>query len=151
MALVTASEETAFFEDVNEAAKKAVWCAVATVAAGEARVRIVHPTFEGSTLWFATGATSPKAAQISENQSVDVQFQVAPPDFVHLLVRGSAAIIDDPGEKKRVWEVIDYDLTNFWPGGPEDPNYAPVKITPTRVELSKMFGTLEKRIWRADS
>lgn len=111
-------------------------------------MRIVHPTWEGQTLWFATGASSPKVAQLRANPAVDVQFQVAPPDFVHVLVRGRAEVVTDPAEKKRVWDVIDYDLSQFWPGGPEDPEYAPVRISPERVELSKMFGTQDRRIWR---
>ena len=55
----------------------------------------------------------------------------------------------DPAEKKRVWDVLDYDLSQFWPGGPTDPEYSPVRVAPTRIELSKMFGTTEQRIWRA--
>ena len=62
---------------------------------------------------------------------------------------GRAEIVEDPAEKKRVWEVIDYDLTAFWSGGPEDANYTLVKVVPERVELSKMFGSMDKRIWRA--
>ena len=149
MSRVSAEDADSFFQDVEAASKKATWCAIASVCDGESRVRIVHPTWEGSTLWFATGKTSPKAAQITQNASVDVQFQVAPPGFVHILARGRAEIISDPDEKKRVWDVIDYDLSDFWPGGPDDPAYAPVKITPVRVELSKMFGTVDKRVWRA--
>jgi general stress protein 26 len=64
-------------------------------------------------------------------------------------VRGPAEIVSDPAEKKRVWDVIDYDLSQFWAGGPEDPGYAPIKITPTRVELSGMFGSADKRVYRA--
>ena len=45
--------------------------------------------------------------------------------------------------------MIDYDLSQFWPGGPEDPEYTPVKVSPRRVELSKMFGSTEKRVYRA--
>ena len=148
MALVTEAEREAFLADVEAAAKKSIWAAVATVNGAEARVRMVHPTFEGDRLWFATGTDSPKLAQIRENPNVDVQFQVAPPDFVHLLVRGPATIITDPEEKKRVWDVIDYDLSDFWSGGPTDPGYAPVRIDPVRIELSKMFGSVDKRVWR---
>lgn len=149
MALVSDEERAAFFRDVDEASQQAVWAAVATVAGDAPRVRLVHPTWEGDVLWFATGTGSPKHAQLEKNPLVDVQYQVAPPDFVHVQVRGSASIITDEAEKKRVWDVIDYDLAQFWPGGPEDPNYTLVKIAPSRVELSKMFGTLEKRVWRA--
>lgn len=148
MSRVSTEEEASFFNDVEAASKKAIWCALASVEGSAPRVRMVHPTWEGKTLWLATGRTSPKARQITTNPNVDVQFQVAPPDFIHILVRGQAALTLDPDEKKRVWDVIDYDLAQFWPGGPDDPNYAPVKITPTRVELSKMFGSVDKRIWR---
>ena len=148
MADVSDADRQAFFSDVEEATKKAIWCALATHSKNGPRVRMVHPTWEGETLWFATGTTSPKAKQLANDPRVDVQFQVAPPDFVHLMVRGEATLVDDAAEKKRVWDVIDYDLAQFWPGGPTDPNYAPVRIEPTRVELSKMFGTLEQRIWR---
>lgn len=147
-AKMNAMQASQFFADVEAASKKAVWCALATVSNGEPRVRMVHPTWERETLWLATGASSPKVAQLGANASVDVQFQVAPPDFVHILVRGRAEIIIDPGEKKRVWDVIDYDLGQFWPGGPGDPEYTLIRVAPTRVELSKMFGTVEKRVWR---
>ena len=149
MARVTAAGKDWFFQDVDEASRKAVWCALATVDGGEARVRIVHPTWEGDVLWFATGGGSPKARQLEANSSVEVQFQVAPPDFVHVTTRGQAEIVTDAGEKKRVWDLIDYDLSQFWSGGPDDPGYTLVKITPRRVELSKMFGSVDKRIWRA--
>ncbi len=149
MALITDSERETFFREVDEASQKATWCAVATVANGEPRVRMVHPTWEGETLWFATGATSPKVRQMQANAIVDIQYQVGPPTFTHILVRGPAEIVSDPAEKKRVWDVIDYDLSQFWSGGPEDPGYAPIKITPTRVELSGMFGSADKRVYRA--
>ena len=149
MALISDAERAAFFRDVEAATKKAVWCAIATSSPDGPRVRIGHPTWEGETLWFATGTTSPKIEQLRADPRVDLQLQVAPPDFVHVLVRGSAEIVEDEAEKKRVWDVLDYDLGQFWPGGPTDPNYSPVRITPERVELSKMFGALEKRVWRA--
>jgi general stress protein 26 len=148
MAKVDNSERSEFFQAVEAATKTAIWCAIATAGPEGPRVRMVHPTWEGEALWFATGTSSPKIAQIRQDPRVDVQFQVAPPEFVHILVRGNAEIIGDEAEKKRVWDVIDYDLSQFWSGGPTDPEYSPVKITPTRVELSKMFGSMDKRVWR---
>ena len=147
---VSDAERGAFFAAVEAATKQAIWCAIATTAPdGSPRVRMVHPTWDGETLWFATGTTSPKVRQIEKDPRIDVQFQVAPPDFVHLLVRGRAEIVTDEAEKKRVWDVIDYDLSQFWPGGPTDPNYTPVRIAPERVELSKTFGMQDKRVWQA--
>jgi general stress protein 26 len=147
MSRVSAADRAGFFAAVEAATKKAIWCALATSSPDGPRVRMVHPTWEGQTLWFATGTTSPKVAQIGADPRVDLQFQVAPPDFVHVLVRGRAHIVGDEAEKKRAWDVIDYDLSQFWPGGPTDPSYTLVRIDPERVELSKMFGSVEKRVW----
>ena len=149
MSIIDSSEKGAFFHDVEAAAKKAIWCALATVANNEARVRMVHPTWEGDVLWIATGPNTAKAREIQENSTVDIQFQVAPDDFVHLLVRGSATVLTDQETKNRIWEIMDYDLAQFWPGGPTSPDYCVVKVEPTRVELSKMFGMANKRVWKA--
>ena len=145
---VSETEKDQFFADVDAACKKAVWCAIATVDGDQPRVRIVHPTWDGEVLWFATAPQSPKAEQLRANPHVDIQFQVAPPDFVHVMVRGKAELITDQDTKNHAWEAIDYDLTQFGSSGPEDPNFMPVKIIPTRVELSEMFGSTNKRVWR---
>ncbi|MEM7016811.1 MAG: pyridoxamine 5'-phosphate oxidase family protein [Pseudomonadota bacterium] len=146
---ISASEKDAFFEEVGKGAATAVWCALATVKDNEPRVRIVHPTWEGDVLWVATGPTTPKALQMQQNPAVDVQWQVAPPNFVHIMTRGRAEVCTDEATKQHAWEAIDYDLSAFFPGGPKDPNYVAIKITPTRVELSEMFGSTNKRVWRA--
>ena len=148
MSNVNASDKESFFAEVEAAAKRAIWCALATVEGNEPRVRMVHPTWEGDVQWVATGPTTPKARQIRENGAVDIQFQVAPDDFVHLLVRGTATVITDAQEKARVWDVMDYDLSQFWPDGAGSDDYCVLRIEPSRVELSEMFGTMNKRVWR---
>lgn len=149
MTSVTDEEKAGFFQAVDEACKKAVWCAVATIAGNEPRVRMVHPTWDGEVLWFATGPQSPKADQLRNNANVDIQYQVAPPDFIHVMVRGKAELITDQETKNHAWDAIDYDLTAFGSTGPDDANFLPVRIRPTRVELSEMFGSVNKRVWRA--
>lgn len=144
---MTAAERAAFFRDVEAASKKAVWAALASLEDGAPRVRMVHPTWEGETLWLATGSGSPKVRQLRRDPRVDLQYQVAPPDFVHVLVRGRAELVPEPAERTRVWDVIDYDLGQFWPGGPGDPAYALVRVVPERVELSELFGTRNRRVW----
>lgn len=149
MSSIPAAEADAFFREVEAASKKAIWCALATVDGDQPRVRMVHPTWDGRVLWFATGPQSPKAKQMTANPFVDVQFQVAPPDFVHIMVRGRAELCSDPADKVRAWDVIDYDLTEFGSTGPDDPNFLPVRILPERVELSEMFGSANRRVWRS--
>jgi general stress protein 26 len=148
MTTVTSEQRDQFFADVDAAARKAVWAAVATIADAEPRVRMVHPTWEGSVLWFATSKQSSKARQLAANSAIDIQYQVAAPDFVHLLVRGRVELLDDAQTRAHVWDVMDYDLAEFWPGGVDDPDFLAVKITPQRVELSEMFGMANKRVWR---
>ena len=149
MTMVDPNQKEAFFNDVEAAAKKAIWCALATVDGNEPRVRMVHPTWEGDTLWVATGPQTAKAQQILENGAVDIQFQVAPDDFVHLLVRGNAEVLSDQATRDRIWEVMDYDLAQFWPDGASSAEYCVIRVEPARVELSEMFGTMNKRVWTA--
>ncbi|MBT4159782.1 MAG: pyridoxamine 5'-phosphate oxidase family protein [Gammaproteobacteria bacterium] len=149
MQKVKEEERNDFFEAVDTACKKAIWCAIATVEGNEPRVRMVHPTWDGDVLWFATGPESPKARQMKDNPQVDIQYQVAPPDFFHVMVRGTAELITDQATKNHAWDAIDYDLTQFGSTGPDDPNFLPIRITPTRVELSEMFGSANQKVWRA--
>ena len=148
MSSVSESEKDEFFAAVNAASEKAVWAAVATSTPEGPRVRMVHPTWEGDTLWFATSKASAKAAQIAASPAIDIQYQVAPPDFVHIMVRGTAELLDDSESRRHAWDVLDYDLAEFWPAGVDDPDYVAIKITPQRVELSEMFGSVNKRVWR---
>ena len=150
MSDISAEDKAAFFQEVNAASEKATWCAVATVAKdGTPRVRLVHPTWEGDVLWIATAMSSPKAKQLAANPAVDVQYQVSAPDFVHIMVRGTAELLNDADSRKHVWDTMDYDLGDFWPEGPDTEDFVAIKISPTRVELSEMFGSMNKRIWRA--
>ena len=55
----------------------------------------------------------------------------------------------DDATRAHARDALDYDLKDFFPGGPTDPNYVAVKATPRRVELSEMFGSVNQRIWRA--
>ena len=146
---VSAAGKDVFFEEVGKACAAAVWCAWATQTKDGPRVRMVHPTWEGDVLWLATGSSSPKAKQMTENPMVDIQWQVSPPNFVHILCRGKAELLMDDATRAHAWDSLDYDLKGFFPGGSTDPNYVAVKVTPPRVELSEMFGSVNQRVWRA--
>ena len=64
-------------------------------------------------------------------------------------VAGKATVLTDEATKQRIWDVMDYDLAQFWPGGASSAEYCVVKVGPTRVELSGMFGTVNKRVWNS--
>ena len=149
MTTISNEEKNDFFAAVDAASKKAIWCALATVYKNEPRVRMVHPTWDGDVLWFATAPQSPKAKQLAANAAVDIQYQVAEPEFIHIMVRGTVELITDQETKNHAWDAIDYDLPQFGATGPDSPDFLPIRITPTRVELSEMFGSMNKKIWRA--
>ena len=50
--------------------------------------------------------------QLVKNPNVDLHYQVAPPDFVHVMVRGVAELITDEATKRHAWDAIDYDLSS---------------------------------------
>ncbi|MGC1192245.1 MAG: hypothetical protein WA861_16740, partial [Candidatus Binatus sp.] len=75
-------------------------------------------------------------------------------DMVHLTVTGKAKFVEDFAEKKRIWngKVFDYDLAQFWPGGPESKDFGLMLITPDRVELTslpEMTTGKPPEVWRA--
>ena len=74
--------------------------------------------------------------------------------MVHLTVTGTAKFVEDLTEKKRIWngKVFDYDLSQFWPAGPESKDFGLMLITPDRVELTslpEMMTGKKPEVWRA--
>jgi general stress protein 26 len=146
-------DETAFWKKVHDVASKATWAYLATAVEGQPKVRVIHPAFEGDRLWVATGRSSHKAKQIERNPRVELFFQIGP-EMVHLTVTGRAKFIDDKAEKKRIFsgKVFDYDLAQFWPGGPESADFGLLLVEPSRVELtslSEMTSGTPPAVWRA--
>ena len=145
--------EAETWQKFHEAAQKAIWAYLATAAANQPKVRVVHPAFEGERLWVATGRNSAKGKHIAKNPKVELFYQVGP-EFVHLTVTGNARFIEDAAEKKRVWEgkVFDYDLAQFWPGGHQAPDFGLMLVTPSRIELTGMMEMMQGKKplrWRA--
>ena len=141
------------WQKFRDAAQKATWAYLATANGDQPKVRVVHHAFEGERVWIATGRSSAKGKQIAKNSKVELFYQ-AGPEFVHLTVTGRARFIDDPAEKKRVWEgkVFDYDLAQFWPGGHQAPEFGLMLVTPSRIELTSMMDMMQGKqplLWRA--
>jgi general stress protein 26 len=113
----------------------------------------VHPAFEGERVWVATGRGSAKASQIAKNSNVELFYQIGA-EMVHLTVTGKARFVEDMAEKKRIWngKVFDYDLSQFWPAGPEADDFGLMLITPARIELtslSEMTTGKKPEVWRS--
>jgi general stress protein 26 len=146
--------DSAFWEKVHATAAKATWAYLATVDGDQPKVRVVHPAFEGERVWVATGSNSPKARHIGKNAKVELFYQVAVPEMIHLTVTGIAKFVEDAKEKKRVWnsKIFDYDLSQFWPAGAEAKDFGLMLITPSRIELTSlpdMSVGKKPEVWRA--
>src|SRR5262249_49311529 len=110
--------DTEFWSKAREVGAKAIWAYLATAVDNRPKVRVVQPAIEGQQVWVATGRQSAKARQIRKNPRVELFYQIGP-DMVHLTITGRAKFVEDPMEKRRVWEggIFDYELGQFWPEG----------------------------------
>jgi general stress protein 26 len=133
-----------------------VWCTVSTVdRKGRPRSRILHPIWEGSTGWIATGRHTLKTKHLAKNPYVSLSYW----DQQHQQVYADCrAEWDDSMEtKKRIWELykstpppLGYDPGMIWKGGPEDPTFGILKLTPWRIELFSLgdMMTSGPKVWQ---
>ena len=137
--------EVAAFKDIEEEfmarVRRIVWCTVATVdRKGRPRTRILHPIWEGTTGWIATGRHTLKTKHLAKNPHVSLSYW----DQQHQQIYADcvAEWIDDKAEKDRIWDLykntpppLGYDPGIIWQGGKDDPTYGVLKLTPWRIEL----------------
>jgi general stress protein 26 len=155
LAQVASFDEIA--QEFNARVSRIVWCTVTTVdGKGRPRARILHPVWDGSTGWIATGRDSFKARHIAKNPYVSLSYW----DQQHQQVYAEckAEWEDDPAEKQRVWDLVKnapppvgYDPGLFWQGGPSDPSFGALKLTPWRVELYSLQDLVQgkpSQVWK---
>jgi general stress protein 26 len=123
-------------------------CALATVAEdGTPWVRyVIVSSDEHLTLWMATFASFRKVAHIRKNPEVHLVTGAKDLETAesYLQIQARAEILTDAETKKVVWS--DY-LKNIF-SGPDDPNYVVCKITPYRIEYSRMDRS-PTEVWEA--
>ncbi len=114
----------------------------------EPHVVPVHPAWEGTTMWIMTSASSAKARNVEQNPNVAMHWETNDAGD-GLLVWGKAVIHDDLATKKRLWAgVFDYDLSQFAPGGVNDPDVAFLAVEPTRAVHALAYGAGGVQRWR---
>ena len=144
-------------DEFNARVSRIVWCTVTTVdAKGRPRARMLHPMWDGSTGYIATGRDSFKAKHIGANPYVSLSYW----DQQHQQVYAEckATWEDNPAEKQRVWDLFKntplpygYDPAMFWPGGVTDPSFGLLKLAPWRLEISAiqdMMTGQPPKVWR---
>ena len=84
--------------EFNRRVARTVWCTMATVdRAGKPRTRIIHPIWEGSTGYIATGRHSLKEKHLAANPWTS--FTYWDPAHEQIYIEAKAEWLDDQGEK----------------------------------------------------
>jgi general stress protein 26 len=134
-----------------------VWCSMATVdGKGRPRQRLIHPIWESSTGWIATGRHSFKEKHLARVPYAS--FSYWDQQHQQVYVDAKCEWMDDPAEKRRIWDLykstpppLGYDPQIIWQNGVEDPGYGLLKLMPTRIEmfsLQDMITGKEPQVWR---
>jgi general stress protein 26 len=101
-----------------------------TDGAPRARIMTNLPMGKDMVIWFATGLSTSKICDIRKNPNVCVFIDDAD-DHSNASITGTAEIVTDKKLLKKFWQEV---FGFFFPGGPTDPDYCLLKITPKKVE-----------------
>jgi general stress protein 26 len=143
-------------EEFRERVDRIVWATLTTIDTKQRPFsRILHPMWERDVGWIITGRQSPKAKHLAANPMVAVSYWDASHDTVMAQCR--AEWCDDMATKQRVWDLfkstpppLGYDPAMFLPGGPTDPGYGLLRLTPVRVDcwtLAALMKGESPRTW----
>jgi general stress protein 26 len=143
-------------EKFNAITTRIVWCTVTTVdRQGRPRSRILHPVWEGTTGWIATGRQSHKAKHLAGNPFVSLTYW--DPQHEQTIIDYKADWQDDQSSKDHLWDLlkttpepIGYDPKLFWPSA-DDASFGMLKLTPWRLEvwsLQAMSSGEAAQVWR---
>lgn len=144
-------------QEFDRRVKKIVWCTFTTINRdGRPRSRMLHPVWEGTTGWIATGRETLKTHHLAHSPWVSLTYW--DPDHDQVYADCKAEWEDDPAEKERIWnfikntpEPLGYDLSMFWPEGPTSESYGVLKLTPWRIEISSLGDMVQGKppqVWR---
>lgn len=107
---------------------------LATCDGDQPIVRLVAPIVEDDmSIWVATFVTSGKVKQLQSNPKICLAFVEKPPQDRAATVFGEAQIVSEMLEKRRVWTLASFDLSQYYPDGPESKDFCLLKIVAYRV------------------
>ncbi len=120
--------------------KTSSFASLATGDGDQPRVRPVAPIVEDDmSIWVATSAKSRKVKQIKQNPKISLAFVQHPEGQKAATVIGEAEIVADMEQKRRVWGLAPYDLSQYFPKGPESEDYCVLKIDVNKIEWWEDF------------
>jgi general stress protein 26 len=108
---------------------------LATCDGGQPRVRPVSPIVEDNmSIWVTTYSTSRKVKQIRQNPKICLAFVEQPRGDKAAIVIGEAKIIPNLDEKKKVWDLATFNLSENFPNGPDSDEFCLLKIVIEKIE-----------------
>jgi general stress protein 26 len=98
-------------------------------------VRPVSPIVEDDmTIWVTTFSSSRKVSHVRKNPKVCLAFVEQPQGDKAAFVFGEAHTVSDMEKKKKVWQLARFDLSQYFPDGPESEEFCLLKISLQRIE-----------------
>lgn len=85
---------------------------------------------EDGSIWFFTNEYSPKSAEISKDNEVNLGYS-DPSNNSYIYVNGKAELVDDMAKKK---EYFSPPVKAWFPDGVDDPALILIKVTPSTAE-----------------
>ncbi|MEU3186313.1 pyridoxamine 5'-phosphate oxidase family protein [Streptomyces sp. NPDC006923] len=123
------------------------------------RARVLLPVWEvvdGRPIgWLAAYRTLVKTAHLAGNPHTTYSYWSPRQDAV--FVDSLSAWAEDKETRQHVWDLylkggppgVGYDPVQYWPGGPDDPQYHVIRIDPWRIQLVR-GSDLSSTIWYLD-
>lgn len=108
---------------------------VATCDGDLPKVRPMTMIFHEGRLWFATGATGRKSAEIARNPHSEIILMTKDEENGYLRIAGNMVSIADTEMKRRVSDVSGFIKDYF--EDPADPNYMLYNLIPVSVRILK--------------
>jgi len=98
-------------------------------------VRPVSPIVgDEISIWVTTFCSSRKVKQIQNNPKICLAFVEQPSGDKAAVVVGEAKIVPDLEEKKRIWNLAAFDLSQHFPEGPESSEFCLLKVIVGKIE-----------------
>lgn len=108
---------------------------LATCDGNQPFVRPVSPIVEDNlSIWVTTFCSSRKVKQIKSNPKICLAFVEQPSGDKAAVVFGEAKMVSDLEEKRRIWNLAVFDLSQHFPEGPESKEFCLLKIKVERIE-----------------
>jgi len=98
-------------------------------------VRPVSPIVEDDVfIWVTTFCSSRKVEQIQNNPKICLAFLEQPRGDKAAVVFGEAKMVPDMQEKKRIWNLATFDLSEHFTEGPESKEFCLLRIIVRKIE-----------------